>query len=352
MTWVAAGSCFNGFACIADVQATIIHNSQSIKYINCVQKLHKIYDNVVIGFSGNIEIGLKLIQILKEFLEDQLREPYRIFDLDGEVDHFQHNLKVWFSKLVKAKIPNQQIELLICWFAQDEGEYFFKPYCWSFSSPDFKRKGTCNLDAFAFGSGANTQQLGTVLKFLRGYSSELFPEHISQYDLLNKAFGGENPLWTVKKFKNFLIEESQKFELPGISRSLHFCEGTLPFDSTFPKDFYPKMKVLFQKLGVEYSNLERKDGEMQLVVADFDRIIEHIKQLPLKEQHEIGTELKGFKDSFNPLPLTEVPSLEINFHINKDENINPNNIFSTWKELKDFLKSEHEIVLANCIAYG
>ena len=352
MTWVAAGSCFNGFACIADIQATIIYNNRPGKYINCVQKLHKIYDNVVAGFSGNIEIGLNLIQKLKEFLEEHLREPNRIFDLDGEVDAFRHNLQVWYNKLAKEGLTNQQIELMLCWFAQDEGEYFFKPYCWSFSSPDFKRKGSGHLDAFAFGNGANTAQLGTVLKFLRGHSSELFPEHISQYDELNEAFGSITPLWTVKKFKNFLIEESQKFQLPSISQSLHFCEGTLPFDSIFPKDLYPKIKVFLQKIGVEYSNLNRKEGTMQLVITDFDRIIEHIRQLPLEKQHEILKELKRFTDSYNLLPLTEVPSLYINFYMSKNENINPNHIFSTWKELKSFLKIEHKIVLGNCVALG
>ncbi len=41
MTWVVGGNCFNGFVCVADIQATITLTGGEVRYFNCIQKYTK-----------------------------------------------------------------------------------------------------------------------------------------------------------------------------------------------------------------------------------------------------------------------------------------------------------------------
>lgn len=84
MTWVVGGNCFNGFVCVADIQLTIEYADKSKnRYFNCLQKIHKVRDNLCVAFSGDVRTGLEMIADLTAWLEECI-QPGRYFDIDGE----------------------------------------------------------------------------------------------------------------------------------------------------------------------------------------------------------------------------------------------------------------------------
>ena len=58
MSWITSAKCFNGLVCIGDIQATITYPNGTVKYINCIKKIYNIYDNLIVGFAGDIKVSL------------------------------------------------------------------------------------------------------------------------------------------------------------------------------------------------------------------------------------------------------------------------------------------------------
>jgi 20S proteasome alpha/beta subunit len=46
-------------------QQLFLMMDEKINIANCVKKVHHIYDNLVVGFAGDIKVGLKMIEKLK-----------------------------------------------------------------------------------------------------------------------------------------------------------------------------------------------------------------------------------------------------------------------------------------------
>jgi hypothetical protein len=57
MSWIVSANCFNGLVCIGDIQATItFNNGRKPEHVNCVKKIHKIYDNLIVPRSTSPEV--------------------------------------------------------------------------------------------------------------------------------------------------------------------------------------------------------------------------------------------------------------------------------------------------------
>src|SRR5262245_16980631 len=100
MTWIVGATPFNGVVGVADVQATFeyLDKSRPPKYYNCVRKLHRVYDNLYIGFSGDIRSGLLII----ERLTAQMRETFNtgeLFDIEGQLSILQDHLRGLYKEI-------------------------------------------------------------------------------------------------------------------------------------------------------------------------------------------------------------------------------------------------------------
>ncbi|MEZ8392524.1 hypothetical protein AB4252_06220 [Vibrio cyclitrophicus] len=102
MTWVVGGNCFNGFVCVADIQVTLEYKNKPRKYYNSVQKIHKVYDNLCVAFSGDIRSGLIIIEDLQKNLHNSIKEN-EYFDLDGQSKELIEYLKTVYKKLMEQK---------------------------------------------------------------------------------------------------------------------------------------------------------------------------------------------------------------------------------------------------------
>lgn len=175
MTWITGGICFNGCACLGDVQATIMFKDGTKRYFNCLQKVHKVYDNLVIAFSGDVRLGLLFIQQLQNDLESCLRQRDHYFDLDGETANFEAFCKKFYNTHKKADVS---LDLLLYWTARDDGDDEWKFYACKFSAPEFKRKGAGTFqDALQSGSGTTTEHADTVKNLVSG-QVDLIPDDL------------------------------------------------------------------------------------------------------------------------------------------------------------------------------
>ena len=203
MSWITSAKCFNGLVCIGDVQATITYPNGKIEYINCIKKIYNIYDNLVVGFAGDIKVALLMIEKLEELLAKWLDKD-TLFDLDGQVYELKENLKILYNEFCGNLKP--KVELIFCWYAQDEGEYEWNLYNWKFVSPNFSNSGDGKIQSpIQIGSGNNNINYQNSLEFLTG-------EDIKRRGKFKNLFN-TNPemiIWTVTKYKNFLINQAQQ----------------------------------------------------------------------------------------------------------------------------------------------
>lgn len=112
MTWVVGGNCFNGFVCVADIQATIIKSNGQTHYYNCVQKIHKVTDNFCVAFSGDIRSGFKIVDFLRENIAYNFKEG-EYFDIDGQSQDLINILKYAYNDANPRNKHN--VELMFLW---------------------------------------------------------------------------------------------------------------------------------------------------------------------------------------------------------------------------------------------
>lgn len=335
MSWITSAKCFNGLVCIGDIQATItFQNTNKKKYVNCVKKVHHIYKNLVVGFAGDIKTALLMIEKLKILLNNWL-EKDTYFYLDGQSDLMIKNLQILYNEIRGDSLP--YVELLFCWYSQDEDENKWTMYNWKFKSPNFVRDSNGSIQSpTQIGSGNQHQNFQNALAFLTGDSEKRTEKY--------KEIFEDNPdiiIWTVRKYKNFLISQARQENFEGVSKSFHSFEAIVNYDKLYSKEDQEKITEIYKQFDLELSPIDVDGDPIFGVEFSKDKLIEVVKKDPSIFIKTMKT-IEEINSHINTEALFEPPIFKETFHKSSDELIEEP-ICSTWKEFKMLMKNKYNI---------
>lgn len=334
MTWVVGGNCFNGFICIADIQATITIPGKPNQYFNCVKKIHQVAKNLCVAFCGDIRTGLEIIQELERVISISMPEE-NYFDIDGYSKDIINLLQNHYLKLNPKNKPI--VEFMFLWNAQEGNESEFRPFCMRFKSPKFNMNSTQRIGLAKFGSGNNNESYRAIAAFLSG--------EIQQTDAFQKVFPGQTeaaPMWTVQKFKTMLFHEATNISFPGVSKSFISYESVIGPADLFPQNTLQELTKTFKRLGVTYESVKTANHDFTKVTLDPTAVKKNFAKLcqdDIKLVLSIKSQLRESLESINPEAIHKLPEVKFDF-INGEEHIDCKDLISTWREMHLFLKQK------------
>jgi len=337
VTWIVGGNCFNGFVCVADIQATFEFKIQRpVEYYNCVQKIHKIFDNLCVAFSGDIRSGLLIIEDLSIQVPQSMKEN-EYFDIDGQSSLLIEYLQNLYRKINPKESP--YLELMFLWVAQEGEEYQFRPFCMKFKSPEFRLNSTPQIGASQSGAGAYNETYNSIFSFLSGRTTD--------NENYRKLFGRieEVPhIWTVQKFKNLLFHEASAVNFPGVSKSLISFESVIAYKDIYPDWISPVMTDAFAELGVEYGNKSTANHNFNYAELDFSKI--NKKMAYLQENHperfeairvvlSVAEELKDMES------ICKLPEIASDQYVDDEEIIHSQKLIAKWSDMVTFMRGKN-----------
>ncbi len=333
MTWVVGGNCFNGFVCVADIQVTIeFKDKTSNKYFNCVQKIHKVYDNLCVAFSGDIRSGLIIIEDLQKNLKKQINEG-EYFDIDGQSKVLVDYLKDVYEKINGTQKP--ALELMFLWNAQEGGDAHYRSFLMTFKSPSFNINSTKMLSACQSGGGKRDKQYDAISSLLSGYERET-----KEFDVLRGELENSPGIWTVEKFKNLVFEEASKVSFPGVSKTLMSFESVIDFKNIYPDWIQKTLRNTFEELGVEYSSKKTANHSVNVTSMDLSKMDEVINHLKNNEPQQLEALMSVLNLALQNQDLTSIcklPNIVSSYKLSKGEEIHSKKLFTKWDELRQFL---------------
>ncbi|MGC6095436.1 hypothetical protein [Citrobacter portucalensis] len=332
MTWVVGGNCFNGFVCVADIQATIQFTNGELRYYNCVQKIHKVACNLCVAFSGDIRSGLKLIDVLRDNLKQNLNDD-EYFDIDGQSKTLIELLKYFYN--IYNPVNKPQLELMFLWNSQEGDDLLYRPFCMKFKSPDFTMNSTALPGLSQSGSGMENKTFQAITAFLRGREIST-PEY---KDLFSDVEYAPNII-TVQNFKNIILNEASKVAHPGISKSMISFESVIPYKDIYDEQQSKNVHEAFITLGL--GSTEMKTANHRLFLSAFsasevDKRLEHLRINHPFLYYSTKEILKNAREAINIQPLTKLPPIVTDQFKSNEEEIHANKLISSWQEMKQFL---------------
>lgn len=335
MTWVVAGNCFNGFICVADIQATIVSKNGKHEYYNCVQKIHKVAKNLCVAFSGDIRTGLKTVENIKVALSYDLSND-EYFDIDGQSKHVID----FFKKNYRTINPssNPPIEFILMWNAQEGDEYIFRPFCMKFKSPEFNLNSTSLPGLAQSGSGISKKRFSAISAFLQGKKIES-PEYEEIFSEIKEAPN----IVTVKNFKNILLKESSRGDYPGISKSFISFESEVPYDRIYSEQTNKNIKEACITLGMGSTEIKTQNHSVflsEISTTNIQEKIKRIKEINVFLYNSLMEIIVSAINSVDISPLAELPKITTDYYLSDEEEIHSYKLITTWDELKVFLSAK------------
>lgn len=352
MTWIVAANCSNGLICAADIQATIIWNDErENEYYNCVQKIHKVWDNLCVAFSGDIKSGLLMIDQLKADISKSIKEGDN-FDLVGQAHILEDALRIYYKQINKDKMPD--LELIFIWYGQEDNDDFYRPFASAFKAPYFNRNSISFPGLYQSGSGKGNQAYQDIISKI---STELKAASETSYSEGSKR-------GTVTEIINILFNNIHQIDYLGVSQSFVSYQSLFNNDNLMLPDsekykeilnmVYPKGTISHtrKKLIDVNPNIHRKAMErIEMMKHSDPNQFKHIKKL-LQEFVDSGEKIQFY---------CEKPSLQLKQYISSNERIDTDYILEekTGKKLHyvlanwdDFVKffAGKKITFSNCSA--
>jgi len=336
MTWVVAGNCFNGFVCVADIQATIISEDGNYRFYNCVQKIHKVAKNLCVAFSGDIRTGLKTIENIRIALSYDLSSD-EYFDIDGQSKYVID----FFKNSYRAINPNSDpsVEFILIWNSQEGDDYVFRPFCMKFKSPGFRLNSTSLPGLAQSGSGISKTRFNAISAFLQGKKI-----NTAEYEEIFSKIEEAPNIVTVKNFKNILLKEASKGDYPGISKSFISFESEVPYDRIYSEEMNKNIKEACITLGMGSSEIKTQNHQVflsEISNKDIKNKIERIKKTNIFLYNSLMEIILSALKSVDISPLTELPKIVTDYYLSDEEDIHSYKLITSWDELKAFLKTKN-----------
>lgn len=346
MTWVVGGNCFNGFVCVADIQATIFypkHEGKPNRYFNCVQKIHKITSNLCVAFAGDIRSGLLMVNELRLYIQGYLKDG-EYFDIDGQSEIIRTFLKRTYQA-INPGATKPALHLLFLWNSQEGDGLVFRPFCMRFKSPEFTMTSAAVPGLLQLGTGSQDPRYKAIAAFLSGQDVQT-PE-------FRKIFNSSNVpgIWTVSKFKNMLFNEGAKVDLPGVSKTFISFESVIPYNELFTEDMHQRLRDAYKLLGIESSVKKTANHEYHEYVLDPEKVISNVESMTVNDTEALIGLSKTLREGYESIdmsPLHSLPSLRSD-KIWGEEEVHVGTLLTTWEEMVDFF-AMYKIDMQACTA--
>lgn len=207
MTWVIGRAGPFGYAVgLSDIRITLSDGTE----LDCLQKIYKIGNQMVLGFAGSVAIGMEVVT--------QLSEGLHLATSDG----------VWDPRYVATMLPIGTRELFNSFDDQekelgcgllllgahpkenDGAAPWAKCFAYRFRAPEFRPMVSNGAEIVSIGSGSNVNQYADALGKLS-----------NDYEMFNleTGFTGGAGLGLMMSVSSVL----NNLSVPGISPHLHIC---------------------------------------------------------------------------------------------------------------------------------
>jgi hypothetical protein len=207
MTWVIGRAGPFGYAVgLSDIRITLIDGTE----LDCLQKVYKIGNQMVLGFAGSVAIGMENVAQLSEALhvpgKGGVWDPCFVAEM----------LPIGAKKLFNSFDSTEQelgCELILLGAhptEKDGAAPWAKCYVYRFYGPDFEPINSDGTEIVSIGSGSDVDQYIEALDKLSN--------DYEMFKLEAGIFAGSG-LGLMTSVSSVL----KKFLVPGISRHLHVC---------------------------------------------------------------------------------------------------------------------------------
>ncbi|MBD1571590.1 hypothetical protein HC728_19530 [Aliivibrio sp. S10_S31] len=233
---------------------------------------------------------------------------------------------------------------MFLWNAQEGDNLHYTPYLMTFRSPTFNMSSTKVLEAKDTGFGKRDSKYNAISTLLSGKSNDS-----SEFKKLKGELENVPRIWTVEKFKNFVFAEASEINLPGVSKTLICFESVIEYKDIFPDWVSDMLKVVFEELGVNYTTKNTANHSVNLVEMDFNEIDKVIKDLQKNSPDKLEVlkfMLQSAVKEYDLECLYELPKITSSYRVDDLEIIHSPHLFTKWKDLRDFLKSNGECISA------
>ena len=208
MTWVIGRAVPFGYAVgLSDIRVTL-KNGTEITEIDCLQKIYKVGNQMVLGFAGSVAIGLENVAQLSEALD--------VPERDGTWDscYVAEMLPIGARKLFNSFGRVEQecgCELILLGAHPTENDGVApKCYIYRFYAPEFEPIKSDRDEIVSIGSGS-----------VNNYYVEALKKLSNNYESYKLELGsvGSSSFGLMLSISSML----RKLPVPGISRHLHIC---------------------------------------------------------------------------------------------------------------------------------
>jgi hypothetical protein len=250
MTWVfGTPIAFIGMAlCVADIQVTL----RDERRLDCLQKLYPMHQNVLAGFSGDVQIGFSLLEALARDLPAYPSNEPPAVAVSELINGFPQRARDVFNS-APALNRSQGSALLIAGATPAPSTiYGGKPEVACLRGPEFIPEPVDRGEWGSIGSGA---AVGVYRQKLEAYTS----------DAAHEAFtmeGGWVGGFATVIFTGLMSELRDLPPVPGISEHFHAClvtasgwEGRSTDRTEVPATGHPR-KVEMPKVATSWAELQ------------------------------------------------------------------------------------------------
>lgn len=335
MTWIIAANTFNGATCAADVQATFPYKdpTRQPKYFDCVRKLHNIWKNAYLAFSGDIRIGLLIIADLKRACAVWYA-PEENFSLeDGNL----RVLQAWLARAYRnyAGAESPELQFMFLWNYQEGGDLSWTTGIGRFFWPDFRFSGTGRMQLDQCGSGLRSQDFRVLSEFLQGRRNV----NDQAYE---RMFGRVEPsnVFTAKKVRNLLVREAARISFAGVSQSFTSVLMVEPTSVGWNEETdLPMLVQMLKKLGVQIDERKTRADVLRTFALDFSTVnlrVQQLLQIYPQQFREMSVAFTKFSLLTADRNWAAPHTIDEAVH-HEDESSRRLKLCDTWEEVRAFM---------------
>ncbi len=163
MTWIIASPTIFGYGIgVSDIRVTFQDNTTK----DCLQKIHKVANNIAIGFAGSVPIGLEMVREARMYLSNNYEDD--ICNPENVIKEWQKHAQKIFNKS-KEIDKKQECHLIIigCIPQDSSGIYNCHSSVAILKSPEFNPEFINVGDWISTGSGAQKKEYKETIEDLK-----------------------------------------------------------------------------------------------------------------------------------------------------------------------------------------
>lgn len=345
MTWVVGFNAFNGVLCVADVQVTVPSwDGKKVRYFDCLKKVHRLWRNAYVAFSGDVRVALLMIEDLRQMIERDF-SPEELFTFEDQLAVYQNNLQCLYKIHAGRESPN--VELLFAYLGQPDDQAEYVPALCRFRSPNFTFNASSRLQLDQCGSGKTNPALSVIAEFLAGRRSA----NTELYEQLFPNIPHPPLISTVKKARTLLTSEAALSASPGVSGTYCSVMAELGWDRLLPPNDQKRLRKVMLALGVQRYDAHTRADHLEGFVLDVDHVQTQIALLAEENPRllmELIAEYQALSSNADASSLTELPEFVEEYHPCSGAPA-IEDLCTTWPQVREYLKSRG-IPLASCRA--